>query len=117
MTRKRFDNHSTEFGLWLREQKELDASLGYVTTNLDYIWENYKTGEWMLIEEKRYMGECSFSQKQQFNKLYKRLNKDNKFRGFHLLQFENTNPDDGKIFLGKKEINKQELIDFLSFKK
>jgi len=117
LTRQRYDSHSTEFGLWLRQQAEIDSSLGFVTTNVDYIWENYKTGEWMLIEEKRFMGVLSFSQKNQFNRLYKHINKDSKFKGFHLLQFENTNPDDGKVFLDHKEINKQELLDFLSFKR
>jgi len=51
MTRRRNDNHSTEFGLWLREQPDIDSKLGYITTNLDYVWKNYKTGDWMLIEE------------------------------------------------------------------
>jgi hypothetical protein len=45
MTRKRYDNHSTEFGLWLREQEELKSSLGFVATNLDFIWSNYKTNK------------------------------------------------------------------------
>jgi len=116
MTRQRNDSHSTEFGLWLREQKEIDSKLGFVTTNIDYLWENYKTGEWMLIEEKRHMSSLSFSQKQQYNKLYKNIIKTDKFRGFHLLQFENTNPDDGKIFLNHREITKEALLLFLKFK-
>ena len=62
MTRKRYDKHSTEFGLWLREQKELDSKFGYVATNLDYMWKNYKTGLWMFLEEKRYNGQLTFSQ-------------------------------------------------------
>ena len=70
MTKQRYDNHSTEFGLWLREQLELDSKLGFITTNLDYIWENYNTGEWMLIEEKRYMGKVGYSQGKLFKKLF-----------------------------------------------
>jgi len=54
MTRKRNDSHSTEFGLWLREQNEIDSSLGYLATNIDFMWTNYKTGQWMILEEKRY---------------------------------------------------------------
>ena len=117
MTKKRNDDHSTEFGLWLREQPVIDSKLGYVTTNIDYLWENYKTGEWMLIEEKRYMAEPSYSQKKQFIKLYQCLKglKNRKYRGFHFLQFEKTNPDDGKIYLNKKEITKEQLIEFLKF--
>ena len=113
MTRQRNDSHSTEFGIWLRNQKEIDSKLGFVTTNLDYIWENYKTGDWMLIEEKRYKADLPYSQKQQFNKLYKNIIKSPKFKGFHFIQFENTSPDDGKIFLDRKEITKDGLLTFL----
>ena len=115
MTKQRNDNHSTEFGLWLREQKDIDSKLGFVATNLDYIWENYKTGEWMLIEEKRYMADISYSQRKQYETLFNNINKTNKFKGIHLLQFEKTNPEDGRIYLNRKLITKQQLINFLSF--
>jgi len=115
MTRQRNDKNSTEFGLWLRQQKEIDSSLGYVTNNIDYVWENYKTGDWMLIEEKRYMSDLTYSQKNQFRKMYKRINKDKKFHGWNLLQFEKTNPEDGKIFWNKKEITKKQLLEILKF--
>jgi hypothetical protein len=70
----------------------------------------------MLIEEKRYMGDCRFPQKTQFKKLLKNIRKSELFKGFHLVQFENTSPDDGKIFLDRKEITKEQLIKFLQFK-
>jgi hypothetical protein len=115
MTRKRNDIHSTEFGLWLRDQKEIDSSLGFITTNLDYIWENYKTGEWMLIEEKRYQSDVCFSQRQQLKNLNKRIGDRTRYKGMHLLQFEKTSPEDGKIFLDRKEISKDQLLLFLKF--
>lgn len=115
MTRKRNDSHSTEFGLWLREQPEIDSSLGYVATNIDYVWHNYKTGEWMLIEEKRYMAEPSYAQRQVFRVVNKAI-RDSKYKGFYLIQFENTTPDDGRIFLDRKEISKEQLISFLQFR-
>ena len=43
MTQKRRDDHSTEFGLWLREQDDLDSKKGYIATNIDYVWINYKS--------------------------------------------------------------------------
>ena len=112
MTRQRNDGHSTEFGLWLRKQPEIDSKLGFVTTNLDYIWENYKTGQWMLIEEKRCMADLSYSQGKQIKKLVDSI-KDKNFKGFYLIQFENLSPEDGKIYLNHKEITKLELIKFL----
>lgn len=120
MTRKRNDEHGTEFGDWLREQKEIDSSLGFVTTNIDYVWLNYKTGDWMIIEEKRYSYDVTFSQKKIFKMVHQALKSSlhkNKYHGLHLLVFENTSPDDGKIFLDRKEITKEVLFRFLTFQK
>jgi len=107
--------HSTEFGLWLRDQTELDSRLGYVASNLDYIWRNYNTEDFMLIEEKRYNGKISYSQKQIFDLIHSICKKDFRYKGFHILKFEKTNPEDGKIFLNDLEISKKELIEFLKF--
>lgn len=115
MTQQRRDSHSTEFGLWLRDQKEIDSGLGYVATNIDYLWRNYKTGKWMLIEEKRYGRKAKYPQTALFELLDKACQLDNNYYGFHYLIFENTSPDDGKIFLDNKEITKDELLQFLLF--
>jgi len=115
MTKKRNDNHSTEFGLWLREQSEIDSKLGFTTSNIDYVWHNYKTGEWMFVEEKRHGAKMSFSQHQIFKKVHAACfaSEDKKYRGFHLLVFENTSPDDGKMWLNNSEISRNDLIVFL----
>jgi len=115
-TRKRYDKFSTEFGLWLREQREIDSSLGYLTTNLDYIWVNYKTHDWMLLEEKRHGAIVRLWQQQIFNHLDKFLQSDNHYKGFHKIVFQNTNPEDGYIWLDGISITKAELLEFLQFK-
>ena len=116
MTQKRYDSHSTEFGLWLRDQKEIDSSLGYLATNIDYVWKNYNTEKWMFIEEKRFMSKVKSWQHEIFKALHIWAKRDPNFCGFHLIQFEKTSPEDGKIFLDKKEISKNNLIKFLQFK-
>ena len=115
MTRERQDTHSTEFGLWLRRQQEIDSSFGFVATNLDYIWANYRTGEWMLIEEKRHGGVVHFYQQQLFERLNKLCQQDKLYRGFHVLVFQNTNPDDGLIWLDGQAITKKQILEFLQF--
>lgn len=115
MTRQRYDDKSTEFGLWLREQKELDSKLGFVATNIDYVWRNYRTKDFMIIEEKRYLGKSTFAQKQIFHLINWICKKHPKYKGFHYLKFEKTNPEDGRIFLDNQEISKEELIEFLKF--
>lgn len=116
MTRKRVDEHSTEFGLWLREQHSIDSSLGFVATNLDYIWCNYKTGDWMLIEEKRFNSSVTYSQAQLINKIDNLCQSDKQYHGWHVIKFEKTNPEDGEIRLDNEVITKAQLLDFLKFK-
>lgn len=116
MTKQRFDNHSTEFGLWLRSQHDIDSKLGFATTNIDYLWKNTKTGNWMLIEEKRYMAKPSWSQKELFKVIHKSCLSSKKYHGIHLIQFEKTSPEDGKVYLNGKLITNSELINFLQFK-
>lgn len=116
MTQKRRDNHSTEFGLWLREQKEIDSKRGYVATNLDFVWRNYKTGEWMLIEEKRYQAECPRWQRQMFAVLHRVSQHDPLYRGFYFIKFERTNPDDGKVWINGRLADRNLIIQLLQFK-
>lgn len=107
MTKPRYDKHSTEFGLWLREQEEINSRHGFVASNLDYIWQNYKTKQWMLIEEKRYMANLTWSQMQMFKFLVKKIKHDPKFYEFFLIQFERSSPDDGNIYINHKPVTKK----------
>jgi hypothetical protein len=115
MTQQRRDSHSTEFGIWLREVKEIDSSLGFVATNIDYMWTNYKTGAWMFIEEKRHGAQVKFPQNKMFEIVDKACKADKNYKGLHVLIFQNTSPDDGRMWLDGKEINVLELVRFLRF--
>lgn len=120
MTQQRRDEHSTEFGIWLRQQPEIDSKIGYIATNLDYIWHNYNTGEFMLIEEKRHGAFVKFPQSALLKMIDDCMTDSQKYKakykGLHILVFTNTNPDDGKTILDGKIINREELIIFLTFK-
>lgn len=105
----------TPFGHWLRNQPRLDSSDGFVATDIDYLWSNYKTGEWMLIEEKCRMAYPNRNQKELLLHLRKACKHDPLFRGLHLLQFEAETPDDGRIFWNKHELTKEGLITILRF--
>lgn len=133
MTIKRRDKFSTEFELWTREQKELDSIKEFIVcSNVDYLWRSYLRYEWMFIEEKRHQFDGSEwkdpfdfpggrSQKETFNFLKEKicLLKDKKYYGFHLLQFENTTPDDGmtRLYPHKLILTRDELVKFLKFEK
>lgn len=115
MTKPRYDEHSTEFGLWLREQPNIDSSLGFAASNIDFMWRNYNTGQWMFIEEKRCNGKLTWSQEQIFDIIHNACKNAKGYCGFYVLTFEHTNPDDGCIYLDGDEITKEELLQFLCF--
>ena len=115
MTKQRYDSHSTEFGLWLRSQRALGTKLGFVATNLDYIWGNYDKKKWMLIEEKRWQAPLRHAQKQLIDLVDNCCNTDPMYQGFALLQFERTSPEDGRIYWNNTEIDRDQLLKRLAF--
>ena len=135
-TRKRIDSHSTEFGLWLREQPELD-SINFDCQNLDYVWFAYRDGWLITIEEKRHGSKPTIAQSDTHNIVQQMLTLaskisntiDYKFQtmrgkrvisylGHYLVQFEKTNPEDSEwIKINDKEYTKKELIFLLSYGK
>lgn len=116
MTKRRWDQHSTEFGLWLRDQPDIDSSLGFVATNVDFIWRNYHDHRWLMLEEKRHGSSCPRSQLESFRILHQCALSDPHYHGFHLLTFEKTSPEDGSMKLNFKTATLQDLIKLLSFK-
>ena len=117
MTQKRRDKHGTEFSDWLRKQTEIDSKLGFIATNIDYYWTNYRSGLWMLIEEKRHKQLPRFYQAKAFAILDKSVRLSKTYKGFHILVFSNTSPDDGPMFLDGKFISRNDLFEFLRFEK
>jgi hypothetical protein len=121
MTAQSRDGTGTEFSHWLRVQPELDSKLSkFITTNIDFLWMNYESGLWMLIEEKRHKNWPIYPQTKIFESLHKAINHSH-YRGFHYVIFENTSPEDGEIYLKNNfgttmTITRTELIDFLNFK-
>ena len=115
MTQQRRDENSTQFGIWLRKQNPIDSSRGFVATNLDFIWENHKTGQFMFLEEKRNNGTLEFYQKRNFKRLHEDSKGNKNYCGFHCIKFENTCPEDGRMWLDGKEIQVGQLISFLRF--
>ena len=122
-TQQRRDQHSTEFGLWIRGglKRKIDpepilwhpeniqttdvsqirsaTEAGYVTTNVDYVWENYHNKRWIWIEEKRHCRGMDWSQWKQFVKIDRLSKVDPNYFGFWIIQFENTSPEDGEIYI------------------
>lgn len=117
-------NMSTDFGLWLRVQECIDSKYGFVVTDVDYIWRNYKTSEWMTIEEKTYGKELTRSQMELLGCYDLYLRKSSHYRGSFAVKFEKTTPDNGKVWITKiefdsklkwKELTKEQFLMFMQF--
>jgi len=99
----------------LRQQEEIDSKYGFVAHNIDYIWENPKTGQWMLLEEKMFNGKLSGAQERQFKRMHNRVKHYENYYGFFIVTFERTSLDDGAVYINGKQVTKDELIRFLKF--
>ncbi len=121
MTTQRRDNGGTPFGEWLRKQHELDSKLGFITTDIDYIWKNYITNEWMLLEEKRYGKVPTRPQLNCLAQIDYYMRKSKLYRGCYVVVFEKTTPIDGNIQIGRVvsadsiELKPIDSIMFISF--
>ena len=116
MTVQRRDHNGSPFGDWLRAQAALDSRDGWLASDLDMIWLNTATGEYMHLETKCRMAVMKEWQRRLFRDLVRRpCLPDTRYRGFHLLQFEATNPLDGATYIDGRRVTLRELLDFLAF--
>lgn len=131
MTRQSVFSEGTPFSEWLRRlARPLDSSV-FSNQNLDYIWHNYRQNWMILVEEKRFNGGQSFAQKDthsivdqalRFACEHKCTVKNARgnivpfdYRGYFLIQFEQTTPDDSKhIAINGRLCTKQDLLNLLS---
>ena len=112
---------------WLRKTLK-NSKNGHVIGDIDYIIRNYKTGEWLLIEEKTNGYKMDYAQEQTAKWLEQYIHrsdftiKDKFYLGFYTISLSKWSPWDSTIKLiqyGGDEITvtEQELTDFLNFDK
>ena len=110
--------NTKKFNDWVR-YKLPDSYTGFSASDLDFIFWNWIAKKVMFIEIKSRKKYPKKGQKIMWKNIHKWMLKgidnDWEYLGFHLIQFENTDFEDGKCYLDKKEIKEKELIDFLSF--
>lgn len=112
---------TSPFMRWLREQPALDSANGYIATDLDCVWCNYRRRVVMLIECKSRLASVTYSQRQTLSMLHRALriglpHVGWQYRGMHLIQFEHSGPLDGRIWIDGREVDTAGLISFLSFR-
>jgi hypothetical protein len=97
---------------WIRE-KLPDSSFGFLVTDLDFILYNWQTKKIMLLEIKTHNKEIATWQLNIFNNIAKwieiGIDKDWEFCGFHIIKFENTFFNDGKVYFNNKLSTEEEI--------
>lgn len=118
MTRGAEYTSKSPFSLWLRDQKGIESKTTQTNiTDDDYKIYNYRKNLMMIIEEKMYRGKMMWHEKQAHEFLHCMLDGHLYYRGYHILQFENTSPLDGGIWLNYKLIGINDLFEFILFNK
>ena len=132
VTKLRFQSTKrTEFSDWLRGEIDgvetaavvWDPSEDHIRVmDIDWvIWKkednDYGDGPFMFIEEKQYFGKIKHDQAFFMKKLDNSLSITDPyyFHGYHLLQFENTHPENGDIILNGNWISTAEFMKFWTF--
>lgn len=108
---------SLKFSGWIRKSLP-DSNTGFLVSDLDFILFNYKAKTIMLIEIKTRNTTLKEWQRRLFANLDKWIKKgiDNDwlYFGYHIIKFEYTFFNDGKVFFDNKEVTEKELISRLS---
>lgn len=132
MTRSVQIYSKTEFSAWLKRfGPQSDEFLDAVDIqDIDFVVFAYLIGDIMTLEVKERNGRSSSAQKDTQNIIRqllmlshnstchtKRGIRTIKYHGHHLIQFENTTPDNGWTKLDGKLISREELRLFLNFGK
>lgn len=112
---KNSQKYGTAFSLWLREQDEISSAKGYTTTDIDFVWRNYNENWLIVLEEKTNAGKPPlYGQQQILDQMNKMLSKNEGYRGYYLLQFENKTPDDSEwIMINGAKSDKTTLLYLL----
>lgn len=130
MTRQPQYFSKTAFSEWLHNHgpSSVEMEDAVDIQDIDFVIFSYLTGELMTIEAKERNGQVRGAQKDTQNILRqllilgscgtvntKRGVRPIKYSGHHLIQFQNTTPDDGWVKLNGKLIERDDLLNFLNF--
>lgn len=111
----------TDFSIWVRHADQLESNRYRISIHdRDWVIErglNPAFGQalTMLVEEKTHLKEVPLQQLAMLRKFHEMCRADKRWMGSHVLQFENTSPLNGRIFLDGIEISIEQLIQFIRF--
>jgi hypothetical protein len=118
MTRREITNiRDLTFSGWVRNNLP-DSSTGFMASDLDFILQNYQTKKIMLLEIKTRNSDLKNWQKRLFKNIHtwiaNGINDNWQYLGFHVIQFENTNFNDGRVYFDYKISSENKIKKILS---
>lgn len=120
----------TEFSEWIRDNgpSSLDSRDAVDIEDIDFVLFSYLTGEIMTLEVKERGALPRMAQKDTQNVLRQLLQLSSpatvqtirgvrkiNYRGHHLIQLQNTTPDNGWVKLDGRKVSRNELLLFINF--
>lgn len=133
MTAQRRNGEDTPLKGWIRNHPALDSGFGYVATDVDLTWYNYKKALIMLLEHKEYMAVVGAPQESVLAVLDQaltwglsdpskrlvshriRIPERVHYCGLHTIRCEHTSPLDGDVYIDDVRVTNEELLSFLKF--
>ena len=109
-----------DFSLWVRKNLPDSQADGFMASDIDFYFFNYKTKNHALVEIKTYTGKLSLWQEQMYDRLGRWIQNGGdkegwNFMGFYLIKFEKKDFTEGKVFLNGIESSEEEIKNVLSF--
>lgn len=114
-TKRRNHSGGEPVGLWFRDIEELDSWKGHRFNNIDFMYQNECIEEhpFLLMETKCRKAIAKPWQMRSILTIHNRLAGSDGYKGFYIVTFENTTPDDGRMWVGNIEITRDEFIQML----
>ena len=101
------------FSIWIKDMLPT-GELGFWVSDIDFVFYNREKNKLMLLEIKHGDNNLRDFQVELFSKLDLMLREGAKnigcdYLGYHILRFENSFWDSGKVYLDEKEITEEEF--------
>lgn len=118
----------TPFSEWLRALPAPLNSRTVSNQNLDYVWHDYRRNYILTIEEKRFGRAPTSAQKDTHGVITQMLAMADgksvitlkgmrpvRYFGHYVVRFENTQPDDGRLWINGRLCTRDRLVKLLEF--
>ena len=112
-----------DFSGWIR--RNLTGREGYTVFDIDFVFRDYRRKLLQIVEAKTFRGKLTYLQERvipDIDSIFEAGISAGKpeagwrWMGYHVVRFENTSPENGRIIWDGKEITREKLIELLEMR-